>query len=536
MSFYRKLALKFKSLSLIFLLLIIGCSAADVQEVTTEETVVKGSFALPAYNGQCIYSQEEAVNELESLRQEESLDFEINILYQAGPPECNGRVWGSNLAQGAKVDIDTSRIDLVVGKEDLNNSSRENELPNEYGRVVDLGDIETTLWADLSEYQDYFTDIDYVEELKSYLFVGHETSQIIWMDAFRYGDEYVLTDLSQYVGRTENWETGLISIDVISTDGETILFLASYTDKEINLTISIFNINISSGELRKEKDLFVSPQNGGEDTHHCGNIERFNENTWIFCVGDQDTLYALNENSLRTDLYSGKLIMFSLNEELDVISSSPATPSYDPQVFTPVGGDIRPKAVLASPTVDSTFEIDHILALGFRNPWGFAVYENHIFVPDVGHNKVEEINLIDLNSLEPKFFGWPHKEGDFYYAREEKGKFWDYEVSPIYQHSSEDNRCANIGGAVYNSTDSAQGWNGYFFFIDQCTFEIFILNKDGSRVYRAKPVTEESDSPLYSTIESPPVVIKNTAYGGVIVSTYTGKIYFLYPDSLNLSP
>ena len=111
MSFYRKLALKFKSLSLIFLLLIIGCSATDVQEVTTEETVVKGSFALPAYNGQCIYSQEEAVNELESLRQEESLDFEINILYQAGPPECNGRVWGSNLAQGAKVDIDTSRID-----------------------------------------------------------------------------------------------------------------------------------------------------------------------------------------------------------------------------------------------------------------------------------------------------------------------------------------------------------------------------------------------------------------------------------------
>ena len=143
------------------------------------------------------------------------------------------------------------------------------------------------------------------------MFVGHETSQII-IDTSRidlYGDDYVLTDLSQYVGRTENWETGLISIDVISTDGETILFLASYTDKEINLTISIFNINISSGELRKEKDLFVSPQNGGEDTHHCGNIERFNENTWIFCVGDQDTLYALNENSLRTDLYSGKLMV-----------------------------------------------------------------------------------------------------------------------------------------------------------------------------------------------------------------------------------
>jgi hypothetical protein len=532
MSFYRELALKLKSFSVIFLLLIIGCSTTDTKELISEEIVVKGSFALPAYNGQCLYSQEEAVNELERLRQEESLDFEINIIYQTGPPECAGRVWGSNLAQGAKVDIDTSEIDLVVGKEDLNNLSREAELPNEYGRVLDLGDIETILWADLSEFQDYFTDIDYIEELESYLFVGHEKSQIIWMDAFKYGKTYVLTDLSKFVGKTENWETGLISIDVISTDGGNILFLASYTDKEIYLKISIFNLDISSGELRLEKDLFVSPQNGGEDTHHCGNIERFNENTWIFCVGDQDTLYALNENSIRTDLYSGKLIMFSLNEELDVISSSPPTPSYDPQIFTPVGGDIRPKAVLASPTVDSSFEIDHILALGFRNPWGFAVYENHIFVPDVGHNKVEEINLVDLESPEPKFFGWPHKEGDFFYAREKKGKFWDYEVSPIYQHSSEDSRCANIGGTVHKSTTQTQGWNGYFIFADQCTFEVFITNKDGNKVYRANPISFTSDQ----TIGSPPVVIKSSQTGETLISTYTGEIYMLLFSTLNLSP
>ena len=55
--------------------------------------------------------------------------------------ECAGRVWGSNLDQGAKVDKETKRVDLIVGKEDLNNSSREKDLPNEYGRTIDLGFI-----------------------------------------------------------------------------------------------------------------------------------------------------------------------------------------------------------------------------------------------------------------------------------------------------------------------------------------------------------------------------------------------------------
>jgi len=533
MSLYRKVALKVRPTTIIFLLILTGCSGPDTSETTYEEVVKAISFTLPRYNGECIYSEKEAISDLERLRTETSLDFEIKIIYQTGPSECFGKVWGSNLAQGAKVDSNTSRIDLVVGKEDLNNLSREEELPNEYSRVIDLGDIETTLWKDLSEFGDYFTDIDYVEEINTYLFVGHHKSQIIMMETLRGGKTSQLADLSAFVGKTENWETGLISIDVIETEGDNLIFLSAYTDKEINLTISIFYLNLSSGEILEEKKLFISPQNGGEDTHHCGNIERLNKDTWIFCVGDQDTLYALNENSLRTDLYSGKLIMFSLNEDLDVVAAT--TPSYDPQVFTPVGGDVRPKAVLASPTVNSDFEIEHILALGFRNPWGFAVYDNHIFVPDVGHNKVEEINVVDLNSLEPKFYGWPHKEGDFFYAREIKGNFWDYEVLPIYQHSSEENRCANIGGAVHKTDHTAmQGWNGYFIFADQCTFEIFLINKTGDRVYRAKPIPLLGEEE--NTITSPPVAVKNTADGDIIISTYTGEIYYLSLASLNLSP
>ena len=332
-----------------------------------------------------------------------------------------------------------------------------------------------------------------------------------------------LIDLKDYVGTTENWETGLLSIDIIKTEGDKIYFLAGYTDKDINLSISLFDYDFQTGGIDKEKELFLSTRNGSEDQHNCGNIERINKQTWIFCVGDQDTLYALNENSIRTDLYSGKLIVFSMDDDFELLQTD--SPSYNPDIFTPVGLDVRPKAVLASPPVKSSFEINNILALGFRNPWGFAVYDSHVFIPDVGLNKVEEINYLNLDSLEPKFYGWPHKEGDFYYAQDKVGRFWDYEVTPIYQHSSEEDRCANIGGAVHQSK-ALPGWNGYFFFLDQCTYEIFIINDSGETVFRA---TSEA-------ISSPPVVVKNNYLGEILISTYTGEIFLLDLKSLDLTP
>ena len=98
-------------------------------------------------------------------------------------------------------------------------------------------------------------------------------------------------------------------------------------------------------------------------------------------------------------------------------------------------------------------------------------------------------------------------------------------MSPIYQHSAENDRCANIGGAVHQA-DSTSGWNGYFFFLDQCTFEIFIVDKTGETIFRAKS----------ESIKSPPVVVKNDHLGSILISTYTGEILLLDLKTLNLSP
>ena len=85
-----------------------------------------------------------------------------------------------------------------------------------------------------------------------------------------------------------------------------------------------------------------------------------------------------------------------------------------------------------------------------------------------------------------------------------------------------DNRCANIGGAIHKS-NSLPGWNEYFFFLDQCTFEIFIINKSGEKVFRTQS----------TSISSAPVVVKNDKHGNIIISTYTGQIFLLDLESLN---
>ena len=215
-----------------------------------------GSFNLPVFNGECIYSEAEALEELQTLREVNNLDFDINFIYQTGPVECVGKVWGANLAQGAIIDESISYIDLIVGKDDLNNQSRA-KVPSEYSRTSDLGFIEANLLFDFSNFGDYITDIDYFDNLETYFFVGHQKSMIYSFDK-ESSEIKPLVDLSSFVGTTENWETGLLSINPIKFENNKLYFLAGYTDKEIRVSISIFSYDYGNDAIKKEKELIAN--------------------------------------------------------------------------------------------------------------------------------------------------------------------------------------------------------------------------------------------------------------------------------------
>ena len=78
---------------------------------------------------------------------------------------------------------------------------------------------------------------------------------------------------------------------------------------------------------------------------------------------------------------------------------------------------------------------------------------------------------------------------------------------------------------ILNKSESLPGWNEYFFFLDQCTFEIFVINKSGDKVFRTRS----------ESIKTAPVVVKNDKFGNILISTYTGQIFILDLASLKLS-
>ena len=63
---------------------------------------------------------------------------------------------------------------------------------------------------------------------------------------------------------------------------------------------------------------------------------------------------------------------------------------------------------------DGSANSSRVLALGFRNPFRFAVDGEHLVVGDVGESAFEEIDSVHLDQPagQPANFGWPCLEAD----------------------------------------------------------------------------------------------------------------------------
>ena len=73
-----------------------------------------------------------------------------------------------------------------------------------------------------------------------------------------------------------------------------------------------------------------------------------------------------------------------------------------------------------NPFVGDASALDEIYALGFRNPHNFSFAEDsvgdvHLFVADIGHGSVEEVNLVHITHRDSQSgnYGWGLREGTF---------------------------------------------------------------------------------------------------------------------------
>ncbi len=138
---------------------------------------------------------------------------------------------------------------------------------------------------------------------------------------------------------------------------------------------------------------------------------------------------------------------------------------------------------------------DEIWAYGLRNPWRFWIDgpSSTLWIPDVGQEQVEEINVSPLN-FAGRNYGWRCMEGTrctgFSGCQCNLGL-----ALPVFEYDHTTGRCAIIGGPVYQGC-SMPWLRGSYFFADFCTNEVFTMRyTQGAGITELLNRTTEIDPP-----------------------------------------
>ncbi len=119
-----------------------------------------------------------------------------------------------------------------------------------------------------------------------------------------------------------------------------------------------------------------------------------------------------------------------------------------------------------NPFADGEDGAPEVWVFGLRNPWRFAIDQqtNQVFISDVGFERWEEVNVVDLTSGGGSNFGWAVVEGLECFEAEtcdRKGL-----TAPVIavEHVR---TCALIGGPVYRGAAIPE-LSGHYFYGDFC--------------------------------------------------------------------
>jgi hypothetical protein len=163
-----------------------------------------------------------------------------------------------------------------------------------------------------------------------------------------------------------------------------------------------------------------------------------------------------------------------------------------------------------------------IWALGLRNPWrwSFDRLTGEMWLPDVGEDSLEEINLQPGGDSGGENYGWRCYEGSAPFNTTGCGNVNNY-TFPIYEYSHDDGDCSAIGGYVYRG-EMFPNMYGKYFYLDYCTGKFNMLSYDGS--WQNNLLGDFADNTLVSFGES-------TSGELYIASYFEGKIYHVIDTS-----
>lgn len=173
-----------------------------------------------------------------------------------------------------------------------------------------------------------------------------------------------------------------------------------------------------------------------------------------------------------------------------------------------------------NPFVENGLGRGEVWAYGLRNPWriSFDSQTGLIYIPDVGQEGSEEINVVPLNAGGHNF-GWSVSEGTDCYGAETCD--FTGQTMPVYQYLHNGNGCAMIGGQVYRG-DLMEELNGHYFLSDFCLGWIRSVVLDDNEVYSVHDWTKSTEDRLGNVTS-----IGADRNGELYVSTLEGEIWRL---------
>jgi glucose/arabinose dehydrogenase len=158
------------------------------------------------------------------------------------------------------------------------------------------------------------------------------------------------------------------------------------------------------------------------------------------------------------------------------------------------------------------------VALGLRNPWRFSFdrVTGRLWVGDVGQDRIEEVNAVDLGDGPPPNFGWAAYEGHLPVGRKplRDAGVLTWPVA-AYDH---DTGCSVTGGVVYRG-ERIPRLRGRFLFADFCRGTLWTM--DAARP-RERPDVRRERAKLPQV-----TAFGEDAAGEVYAVTAGGRLYAL---------
>ena len=155
-----------------------------------------------------------------------------------------------------------------------------------------------------------------------------------------------------------------------------------------------------------------------------------------------------------------------------------------------------------------------ILARGLRNPWRVDLYDDRLWLADVGQGEFEEVSVLDglskmANTSQIIDFGWSAFEANKAFNKDQTSSS---HTPPLVSYKHGDNGCSISGGAVA----TAGSLRNRFVFADYCSGRLWSIATDES----APQMTLHFDG-----LDSPSAVVR--ANENLYVLSLSGTIWQL---------